>query len=281
MAAKKSFYLLDPLQAVPDPDPKSWLGRVVLDYRRPTVGYTPREAILPTIKFHSDPELLDVSRVIDNISSHSLQLSFLDAVGVSVDDFRSRTNSFSSRKVERLRVHHDADVLDAIINTPAVVADLGEWGLGPFQAMYLVVGLLVAEDVLYESAEADKISFGANVDPATLASIATTGVPLPVSSNIAGGFGNETGAKAATRATGTRIFALEYRSFRRRLVQRADNKVRMKAYGPQGERAFESSEIANGGLDVHIDLDPEPFGELVEADAGAERCFEIISDTND
>jgi len=115
MSSGQSFYLLEPLQSFPvvEPDtPKLWLGRIVSDYRCPVSGYTPGTSEPPAFKYHIDAEFSNVTRVIDSINSASIQLSLLDILGVSKEDFKSRKHTFKSRKVERWRLHQDADVLE-------------------------------------------------------------------------------------------------------------------------------------------------------------------------
>ena len=279
MSSGQSFYLLEPLQSFPvvEPDtPKLWLGRIVSDYRCPVSGYTPDTSEPPAFKYHSDAEFSNVTRVIDSINSASIQLSLLDILGVSKEDFKSRKHTFKSRKVERWRLHQDADVLEEVLRNPEVERKLEEWDFGFMSPLYFVVGLLVTEDIAYHTANKTKHKAGGFVDPMQATALAG-GVPLPFSAKIGVDIGSGRKEDMGTHAKGMRVFAVEYRTFRKRLVQRSKSpQARLKGYGPRGDRSFTPTDSVDGEEEeAEACLDPEPFTEIVEGDAELERCFDL------
>lgn len=276
------FYLLEPLQTYPTNDAKSWLGRIVQDFRRPVSAYTPQTVPSPyEFEYHADPNFTDITKVIDSIKSTSVQLSILDLFGISGEFYRSHKHTFESRKVERWRVHHDAKVLERVLLEADVAVDLEKWDFGFFRPLYLIVGFLVTDSVSYRSEEKSKTSLGGQIDPAQIAGLAS-GVPLPVTSSIQPK--NEVGRDEVLKAevSGSRIIAIEYRSFRKRLIQRPGKSVNLKNHGPHGERTFNKDADGSAmdperqdSVDVVVSFDTEEFTEIVEDEGDIEMCFRL------
>ncbi len=279
MSEMHSFYLLDPFQGIPDSKPEDWLARVVSDYRRPHVAYTPREARTPYFKYHSDPEYSNVTRVLKDISKTSLQMSLLDILGISHEEFKKQNHTFESRKVERFRIHHDATVLEEALKDEEVKKDIKEWGLDRFHPMYFVVGLLVTTDITYDSSEDINRSKRADVDPGKAAGMAfgSTG-PVNPSAKIEVEQSCQRQSEAKTQASGKRVFAVEYRPFRKHLRQRPGKTAKLGGYGPQGDRTFSSSDAPEEELEAHVELDSEPFSDTIEVDGGDDRLLILDND---
>lgn len=276
MTKKNSFYLLEPFQGIPVTNPEEWLARIVSDYRRPHAAYTPPKARKPYFQFHSDPDYSNIARVLNDISTTRVQLSLLDVLDISHEDFKSKKHTFHSRKVERLRIHQDATVLENTLSDENVASDIKKWDLDVFSPMYFVVGLLVTNDITYQSSENDGHRTKAEVDPVKAASFVFGGTnPVVPSAKISAADSHEQPQEAKTRASGKRVFAIEYRSFRRHLRQRPGRIGRLGGYGPQGDRTFGPADESDDAVDVHVELDPEPFSDIVEIDEEEEKCIAL------
>ena len=279
MSEKNSFYLLDPFQGIPDSKPEDWLARVVSDYRRPHVAYTPRKAREPFFTSYNDPDYSNVTRVINDISATSLQLSLLDILGISHEDLKTKKHTFESRKVERLRIHHDASVLEEVLKDEDVKKDMKDWGLNMFHPMYFVVGLLVTTDITYDSSEDINDRQRAEADPGKAAGMAFgASNPVNPSAKIEFEHSRERQSKAKTKALGKRIIAVEYRPFRQHLRQRPGKTAKLQDYGPQGDRTFSSFDASEEELETHVELDPEPFSDVIEIDGGDDHLFTLGDD---
>lgn len=280
MTKKNSFYLLEPLQGIPmnkpEEKPEDWLARIVSDYSRPHAAFTPSEAREPYFEWHPDRDFSNLERVLKDVHSTKIASSLLDVLDISHEDFMSKKHTFRSRKVERLRIHHDETVLEQTLADPEVASDIEDWDLNVFSPMYFIVGLLVTNDITYNSSERSGHNTKAGVDPANALG-AATGVPAGIvpSAKIEAEDKHWKTATAHTRASGKkRIFAVEYRSFRKHLRQRPGKVGKLGGYGPQGDRTF-SDELdqADDDVEIQIELDPEPFSDIMEVDGMEERCL--------
>jgi hypothetical protein len=108
---------------------------------------------------------------------------FFDLIGISNEDFTSKKYSFKSRKVQRWRVHNDAEVLGKVLREKEVIADLEKWEFGVFHPLCLIVGLLITEYIVYTSDERAQHGFGGNVNPIQIAAPAA-GTPIPLTSSV-------------------------------------------------------------------------------------------------
>ena len=276
MSKKNSFFLLEPFHGIPVTNAEEWLARIVSDYRRPHAAYTPQQARKPYFQFHSDPDYSNIARVLNDISTTRIQLSLLDVLDISHEDFKSKKHTFHSRKVERLRIHQDAAVLEKTLSDEEVASDIKEWGFDMFSPMYFVVGLLVTNDITYKSSENVGHRTKADFDAAKAGSLAFGATNLDIASaKIGAADSHEQGTEAKTRASGKRVFAVEYRSFRRHMRQRSGRIGRIRGYGPQGDRTFGPGDKADDDVEVHTELDPEPFSDILEIDEEEERSINL------
>ena len=272
---KNSFYLLEPFQGIPVDKPEDWLARIISDYSRPHAAFTPPKAREPYFDFHTDGDFSDLETVLKDLQSTKIALSLLEVLDISHEDYKSKKHTFRSRKVERLRIHHDATVLEQTLADSEVVSDIEGWDLNVFSPMYFVVGLLVTSDITYDSSETSGHDTKVGVDPVNALSLAG-GVPAGVvpSAKIDAENQHQESTTAHTRASGNkRVFAVEYRSFRKHLRQRPGKIGKLGGYGPQGDRTFGATDEADDDTEVLVELDPEPFSDIMEVDGTEERCL--------
>ena len=281
MTKKNSFYLLETFQGIPVDKPEDWLARIVSDYSRPHAAFTPSEAREPYFESHTDRDFSDLERVLKDVHSTKIALSLLDVLDISHEDFTSKKHTFRSRKVERLRIHHDAIVLERTLADPEVASDIEGWDLNVFSPMYFVVGLLVTSDITYNSSETSGHKTKAGIDPVNALGLATS-VPAGVlpSAKIDAEDKHWESATAHTRASGKkRVFAVEYRSFRKHLRQQPGKVGKLGGYGPQGDRTFGATDQTDDDAEVQVELDPEPFSDIMEVDGTEERCL-LLDDSD-
>ena len=275
MTKKNSFYLLEPFQGIPADKPEDWLARIISDYRRPHAAFTPSKAREAYFEFHIDRDFSDLESILKDVHSTKIALSLLDVLDISHEDFKSKEHTFRSRKVERLRIHHDAMVLERTLADPEVASDIEEWDLNLFSPMYFVVGLLVTSDITYASSETSGHKTKASIDLMNALGLATS-VPAGIvpSAKIDAEHNHWESAPAHTRASGKkRVFAVEYRSFRKHLRQQPGKVGKLGGYGPQGDRTFGATDQTDDDVEVHVELDPEPFSDIMEVDGTEERCL--------
>ena len=55
---------------------------------------------------------------------------------------------------------------------------------------------------------------------------------------------------------------------------------KLGGYGPQGDRTFGPTDKSDDDVDVHIELDREPFSDILEVDDEMERCI-LLDDVTD
>ena len=282
MAKKKnSFYLLEPFQGIPVDKPEDWLARIISDYSRPHAAFTPSKAREPYFEFHIDRDFSDLETVLKDLHSTTIALSLLDVLDISHEDFTSRKHRFRSRKVERFRIHHDAMVLERTLADPEVVSDIEGWHLNVFSPMYFVVGLLVTSDITYNSSETSGHNTKVGMDPVNALSLAS-GVPAGVvpSAEINAEDQHRKSTTAHTRVSGNkRVFAVEYRSFRKHLRQQPGKIGKLGGFGRQGDRTFGATDQADDDVEIQIELDPEPFSDIMEVDGTEERCL-LLDDSD-
>ena len=281
MTKKNSFYLLEPFQGIPVDKPEEWLARITSDYRRPRAAFTPPKAREPYFEFDTDRDYSDLERVLKEVHSTNILISSLDVLGISHEDFTSKKHTFRSRKVERLRIYHDATVLEQTLADPEVASDIEGWDLNVFSPMYFVVGLLVTSNITYDSSETSGHKTKAVIDPVNALGLAT-GVPTGVvpSAKIEAEDKQRESATAHTQVSGKkRVFAVEYRSFRKRLRQQPGKVGKLGGYGPQGDRTFGATDQTDDDVEVQVELDPEPFSDIMEVDGTEERC--LLLDNSD
>lgn len=277
-----TFWLLDPLQSITTTDdPTAWLGRIVYDYHRPLARFTPKSRTALSPPELNETSLLHYSNVVSNINSDNFRLSLLNLLGLSYEDYRSRSHSFRTKKAQRLRLMQDEDVFTKLRQQSDVLADLKQWDFSPFHPVYLIVGLLVATDVHYDTKHDKKQGIGGHVDPVSVGSLAA-GVPIPFDSSVGQHHLREQSDHMEGTVQGTRIFAIEYRVIKKRLFS---THAHLEPHGPRGDRAFgadKHEERGRVGEDVveKAMLEEEgAFAEFVEAEEDDERevgrCFSI------
>ena len=156
-------------------------------------------------------------------------------------------------------------MLEKTLADPEVVSDIEDWDLNVFSPMYFVVGLLVTSDITYNSSETSGHSTKVGVDPVNALSLAN-GVPGDVmpSAKIDAEEQHQFSTTAHTRASGNkRVFAVEYRSFRKHLRQRPGKIGKLGGYGPQGDQTFGATDQADDNTEIQVELDPELLKSMV------------------
>jgi hypothetical protein len=192
---------------------------VVSDYYRPTLAYTPKAPFSLGFDAHKDLNYSNIITVVNALSSNLIKLSLLELFSISYKDYKTKKYEFTSRKVQRLKVYHNAKVLERVLQTKEVSFNLKKWDVNIFSTLYLVVGALVLKDIVYEENVTARHKSGANVDPVQIGSISARTLGLGVlQSSIGGIVEHSTKNEISTRIKGSRIFAIEYRTFRKKIV---------------------------------------------------------------
>lgn len=280
MSSEPTFYLLPPLNTIPVEDPREWIGRIVKSFSDPEANFTPGRHLpsdqQPLVK--DDPGFSDVEEIIESTKSKSLQLSLVDML--RINHSRSVTNApqFRSPRVRRLKLQQEDQYRERVLALEDVKAQLKLWH-GIRHPVYLIVGLLVSDQVHYAEKASKNTSDNIMAKPPSqLASIAAA-APVPVPDIAQGSMSTSSQRKLGIglTATGRRIFAVEYKVLIKRLLS-TSGQIDMRPGGIRGDRSFGREEDAMGSPNTdeqqsEVISDPDPFCYYVEEEE--EFCFGI------
>lgn len=281
MSSEPSFYLLPPLNTIAVEDPQEWIGRIVKSFSDPEGNFTPGTDLPPDQRplVKDDPGFSDVEGIIESAKSKSLRLSLADMLRMSHSTSETNAPQFQSPKVRRLKLQQEDHYRVRVLALEDVKAQLKLWH-GVRRPVYLIVGVLVADQVHYaEKATKNTSQKISAKPPSQLASIAAA-APVPMPSVAQGSMSTSSERKLGMglTATGRRIFAVEYRVLLKRLLS-TSGQIDMRPGGNRGDRNFGREEEAMGSLDTEkqqteVISDPDPFSEFVD-DAEEEYCFVV------
>ncbi|KAF2274698.1 uncharacterized protein EI97DRAFT_476713 [Westerdykella ornata] len=179
--ASPTFYLLKPERVEPASDALSWLGRITQNPAAPDANFTP---IAP-------------QRLLARHPTSETEIA--------------NATAFNHQKA-----------LDALCEDEGVRRDLARMLRPGGEPAYFIVGMLIWQDATFVDRRVKARGVGASLElPVSMAVAATTGVVIPIHGMMdpSVGSGEETARERAMVgfSEGSHIFALEYRTVRRRI----------------------------------------------------------------
>lgn len=261
------YYLLDPLQTLVAADPQAWLGRIVKNRDCPIEGYTPRTRNNPSALEVEGSTFLNYAQLEEKNASHGFKLAILgDTLSTSLERSGAQGQSLKAQQLQRLRLHHDDEVFSKIRGQPEVMTDIAGWNLSFRQALYFVVGILVATDAVQGASIQKSHGASVTVDPGQIALLAS-GVLLPGGSSVGVHQGRGQLSSTDTVMKDQRIVAFEYRVVKRRGISRDMTKSVLSPYKNKGDGTFaleEDVEHESASLEIVVELGSETFEEFLE-----------------
>ncbi|MCJ1333430.1 hypothetical protein MMC10_010129 [Thelotrema lepadinum] len=274
------FYLLDSLHTLNGDEAEQWLGRIVKSYRDPEKANSPKD----TQKIRSEPKKDDAIRSLyQRIKRHegtSVHVTLTDMLGLSNNRTKSSEPSFESQQVERHYLDQIEDVKHRLEEDEVAKSKLGDW-ISIAQPVYLVAGVLVADQVKYNEGKSEEKKTEASLEP--LSKELAHAMGLPPQANIKAQVSRETSTEQSRTTTlvGRRIFAVEYVVLRKRLTKRSATNWRSM---PRVEGTFSHGEdegasqaagascVKEETASFEILVDEDPISQFDEAE---EMCFDL------
>jgi len=271
MEEEKTFYLLDLFNTIPVSDPEVWLGRITRNFAKPFQGYIPETPGLDLSKILDDDNYSDLRTVVKNASKTSTRAVLEGLFKISASEQSNHNPSIEAAKVRRLRITQDDEAqLAKVLEDKTAKEKTLEW-LGYFSSAYFVVGCLCTDSVVFSDDRSHSKSTEGELNLPTKKAAAAAGAPNLPAGDIALERSQEDSSEARSKATvtGSRIFALEYRVIKRRLLS-FQGKVDMQSHGLDAARMFapDSKDEAQEGKNdseqqiAEIFLDEDPLEEL-------------------
>jgi hypothetical protein len=273
--ARPSFYLLPPDRYLPASALSTWLGRIVKSYSEPDANFVP-----------DDPKPFvthELARsTIANASLAALSQrnkSFAAKLGATVDVSRETSNgeglSFTSSEVVCVRLQNYDQVFDRLIQHEETRSQLQRMLARGGNTGFMVTVVLIWQDATFTHSRERGVttSAGVSVPVSTIVS-STAGIMLPselTDPGVSGSQGHQNTAEFSGESAGSNIFALQYKTVRRSVVQwflGMSNGMMLKEEGPalpasqsfakkQREDSESESEESNPSSDEESDQEEE------------------------
>lgn len=143
-----NYYLLKFYETIATEDPHLWLGRIVQKLDSPVPESTPKDASNLRGPVFKDEGLVDVEVLMSSINSHSVRAEVANILGVSAEKSQTHASKLNALEVRKMELRRHTSVVKGLEGNLDVTAGLQHWK--PFgEPVYLVVGLLVANRVVY------------------------------------------------------------------------------------------------------------------------------------
>ncbi|SCO84051.1 uncharacterized protein FRV6_08178 [Fusarium oxysporum] len=201
--ARPSFYLLPPERYLPASALSTWLGRIVKSYSEPDANFVPDDPK----PFSTSPEKPDLS--------------------------------FTSSEVVCVRLQNYDQVFDRLIQHEETRSQLQRMLARGRNAGFMVTAVLIWQDATFTHSRERGVTTPAGVSvPMSTIISSTTGILLPsepTDPRVSGSQGHQDTAEFSGESAGSNIFALQYKTVRRSVVQSflgMDNTMMLKEKGP-------------------------------------------------
>ena len=280
MTSDHTFYLLKPLQTIKAAEPKQWIGRIVKSYEDPESNFTPHSALPSSFApgISDDTGFSNVEAIIKSANSTTFSAMLADMLRLGQADSGSSAPEFKSRKVRRLKLQQEGEYLRHRLALPEVKGHLKDWH-STRHPVYFIVGLLITDHVRYSDSSKKQSSREVEAEPPTKLAAAAMGVPGPTPTVAKIGASSSKGSELdmSLTASGTRIFAVEYRVLRKRFLSTSGH-IDMRPGGIRGDRAFAHEEDQTGASDmeqqqIEIVMDEDTLADVDEE--AEERCITV------
>ncbi|KAJ0136452.1 hypothetical protein HZ326_20550 [Fusarium oxysporum f. sp. albedinis] len=220
--ARPSFYLLPPERYLPASALSTWLGRIVKSYSEPDANFVP-----------DDPK---------PFVTHEFARSTI--ANASLAALSQRNKSFAAKlgatvDVVCVRLQNYDQVFDRLIQHEETRSQLQRMLARGRNTGFMVTAMLIWQDATFTPSRERGVTTpaGVSVPMSTIVS-STTGILLPsepTDSGVSGSQSHQDTAEFSGESAGSNIFALQYKTVRRSVVQSflgMDNAMMLKEKGP-------------------------------------------------
>lgn len=243
MASGNTYYLLQPWDTIRIADsenPHHWLGRITRNFDKPESEFTPPDPSSAHGEISEDDGLRNVHALVKSSKDPSVFSELTKILRLSTDNRRGENASFTSPQIQRFRLRNEREVFEKLVKEADVLGKLQDWCKNRNSA-YMIVGFLATTRLAFSNGAAKE---------------------------------GTTEQKFKMDLVGLRIFAIEYRTLRRKLFTNS-GRIDIKGYGPRSDITFgDEKEIPDGKKEsswqYRMVMDDSPLSELEEAE---ERCF--------
>lgn len=240
MSSSPVFYLLKPERVESASTARSWLGRIVQNHAAPDASFTPTDPLKLLLNFPVTESKIDnASAFVENATNAQLELELTGLASTFRDRGKGSGVKISTASIKYLRLQNHLKVLEALGKDAEVKEDLAKMIKPGGEPAYIIVGMLIWENATFTDSSSISKSTGGSIElPVSTTVAAVTGVVIP---DINPGVANETETTQRRELSGfsqgSGIFALEYRTIRRRAYSVLRNFTpRLGGYGGRIEK---------------------------------------------
>ncbi|KAG5754447.1 hypothetical protein H9Q69_010534 [Fusarium xylarioides] len=237
--ARPSFYLLPPERYLPASALSTWLGRIVKSYSEPDANFVPDDP-KPFVT-HEFARSTIANASLAALSQRNK--SFAAKLGATVDVSRETSNggglSFTSSEVVCVRLQNYDQVFDRLIQHEETRSQLQRMLARGGNAGFMVTAVLIWQDATFTHSRERGVTTSADVSvPVSTIVSSTTGIMLPselTDPGVSRSQGRQDTAEFSGESAGSNIFALQYKTVRRSVVQSflgMTNGMMLKQKGP-------------------------------------------------
>ncbi|KAA8574047.1 hypothetical protein MFRU_001g01320 [Monilinia fructicola] len=238
--SRPSFYLLPPERLLPASTLSTWLGRVVKSYSEPDANFVPDDPT-PFIT-HSFATSTITNANLSTLSQHNKSLAA--TLGTSaIQASRNTTDgggfTFSSSEIVCVRLQDHDEVFNRLSQHAETRTRLGRMLTRGGNTAFMITAVLIWRDATFTHSRERGVetSNGLAVPVSTIVT-STTGIALPsdlTDPSISSSQSHQRTAEISGESIGSHIFALQYKTVRRSVIQSflgMGNSIMLKERGP-------------------------------------------------
>ncbi|KAL2060511.1 hypothetical protein VTL71DRAFT_9542 [Oculimacula yallundae] len=214
-----------------------------------------------------------VSELLESKKSSAVYAALADVLKASTSKRTRKSPGVTADKVRKVSIWQHPKVFENLKKDPAVFDEVQKLAARNRTA-YLIVGVLVTGNISYKehSSSSSTMNLKGRL-PIKEASLAAGGPPLgPIDFEVKRDA--ERTNDAGVELEGERIFAIQYRILRKRLISRSGG-MTLTSSTLQGDRTFGDDLGAKGQARQMFDLELDSDTLEDEIDDAEEICFEI------
>lgn len=231
------FSLLDWTKTIKTQKPEKWLGKVVADYENPENHSAPKSTSSFRGEVKSDPGYRDFAALLKSKRGTSIETALANVFKAIVNMSRSTPLAFNATKMEHLKITEHPDVFENLRADPSTLAEIKKLEWTDWQA-YLVVGLLVTENVSYGEDKSSESRLSVETKVPTKELFMAVGLPpVDVRLETQAEDTTEDGHKGGLGLVGKQIFAIQYRILRKHRITKS-RRIDLTEDSMKGESTF-------------------------------------------
>ncbi|KAI0884107.1 uncharacterized protein GGS22DRAFT_19201 [Annulohypoxylon maeteangense] len=279
--ARPSFYLLPPERLLPASALSTWLGRIVKCYSEPDANFVPVD---PT-PFITHPFATSIITNANLATLSQRNKALAATLGTSAIHASRQTSnggglSFSSSEVVCVRLQDHDGVFDKLSQHVETRTQLARMLARGGNAGFMVTAVLIWRDAAFTHSRERGVETSASVAvPVSTIVTSTTGIMLPselTDPSISGSHSRQDTAEVSGESIGSHIFALQYKTVRRSVIQsflRMNNSIMLREKGPDLPASQSFAQRDRWGSDRGSDDEDEDSSEDESEDESSKESF--------